>query len=193
MLYRGIAFNTQPRYAPDGESLLFRTYGRPPPPFSPPVPAWTLRFLPPVPAWTLTAGAGRFSCAMCRNEGGCDNVWRLDLATGAATPLTEEPYRFVSSAQWHPRGQSFVGVKWHTTTRSIPAGEIWTFTLDPAGANLPVVASERLVGRSSSAAQVGPEEPAFSSDGASVYYSQNTADAASATFAYNKDPNAGMP
>ena len=26
VLYRGIAFNTQPRYAPDGQSLLFRTY-----------------------------------------------------------------------------------------------------------------------------------------------------------------------
>ena len=120
-------------------------------------------------------------------------MWRLNLTSNEATPLTEEPYRFVSSAQWHPDGSGFVGVKWHTTTRSIPAGEIWTFTLNPDGAQLPVISSERLVGRSSASAQVGPEEPAYSPDGRSVYYSQNTADAASATYAYNKDPNAGPP
>jgi Tol biopolymer transport system component len=124
-----------------------------------------------------------------RNEGGCDNVWRLNLTTREATPLTEEPYRFVSSAQWHPSGDRFVGVRWHTTTRSIPAGEVWLFDLDPAGSDRPVVRSERLVGRSTGSTQVGPEEPTFSPDGQYVYYSQNTADGA--TFNYNKDPHAG--
>ena len=121
--------------------------------------------------------------------GGCDNIWRLDLASRAVTPLTEEPYRFVNNAQWHPNGTSLVAVKWFTSTRSIPAGEIWLFELDPAGADRPVVASRQLVGRPSASTQVGPEEPVFDADGRTVFYSLNTAD--SSTFNYNKDPHAG--
>lgn len=124
------------------------------------------------------------------DEGGCDNIWRLDLNSGVATPLTTEPYRFIGNAHWHPDGRRFVAVKWHTTTRSIPAGEIWTFMLDDDPTK-PVVNSTRLVGRPSSSTQIGPEEPFYSSDGAYVYYSQNVADGATGVFEYSKDPHSG--
>ena len=146
-LRRGVAFDLQPRFSPDGNSILFKS-----------------------------------------DLSGCDNLWVMTRDGENARQLTAEEFRFVGSAAWAPSGQQVVGVKWHTTSRSIPAGELWLFNVTSEG----TTGGAQLVGRASDTAQIGPEEPVFDPAGQYVYYSQNVADGGSQTFEYSKDPHAGI-
>jgi hypothetical protein len=101
--------------------------------------------------------------------------------------------------------------QWYTSTRSIPAGELWRFPI----AGVKKDGGERLVGRVTPSSQIGPQEPFYSPDGQFVYYryvtsasalassssheggarayahcSKNEAD--STFWNYNKDPHAGI-
>lgn len=117
---------------------------------------------------------------------GCDNVWEMELATSTSRQLTEEPFHSLSNAMWAPDGNHFVAVKWYTSTRSIPAGELWRY---PVG-GVKKDGGERLVGRVTPSSQIGPQEPFYSPDGQFVYYSENERD--STYWNYNKDPHAGI-
>eukprot|EP00002_Diphylleia_rotans_P030518 TRINITY_DN627_c0_g1_i1.p1 TRINITY_DN627_c0_g1~~TRINITY_DN627_c0_g1_i1.p1 ORF type:complete len:1120 (-),score=222.97 TRINITY_DN627_c0_g1_i1:83-3442(-) len=116
---------------------------------------------------------------------GCDNLWSIDLETKQARQVTFENFRFINSAQYSPDGRTIVAVKWITSSRSIPAGELWTYAT--SGNPNP---GEKLVGRPTLSTQVGPEEPTYSPDGRYIYYSQNVLD--SSTFNYDKDPQRGI-
>jgi Tol biopolymer transport system component len=48
---------------------------------------------------------------VCSDLSGCDNVWEMELATGASRQLTEEPFHSLSNAMWAPDGDHFVAVK----------------------------------------------------------------------------------
>ena len=88
----------------------------------------------------------------------------MNLADGSREQLTNEPYRFVSSGMWHPDGDRVVAVKWYTSTRSVPAGEIWEFRVDTGEARSlvgrPAPASETTT--ANFGVQIGPEEPVYS-------------------------------
>ena len=73
----------------------------------------------------------------------------------------------------------------YTSTRSIGAGELWEYPVDFAGQT--VQPGQKLVGRISLTAQVGPEEPFCSGDAAFLYFSRNVMD--STVWNYNKDPH----
>ena len=117
---------------------------------------------------------------------GCDNLWVFDLSTKNIYQVSNESYRYVTNGMWAPNGTTVVGVKWYTSERSIGAGEIWSFPVSSVAPQM----GYRLVGRPSFDNQVGPEEPVYSRDGGSVYYSKNTADPS--VFQYSKDPNKGI-
>lgn len=121
------------------------------------------------------------------DRSGNDNLWRastsdyLDLHQ-----ITNETYRFVNNGQWNKDGSSVVGVKWFTSSRSIPAGEIWIFGVQ----DQPDTQGRNLVPRVNLNAQVGAEEPIFDPSNTYVYYSENTADSKT-NWLYSKDPHAG--
>lgn len=144
MLKKGIAFDVQASYSPDGTKILYTS-----------------------------------------DRNGCDNIWVKDLASGDETQVTFEPFHWVSNAKWIDNN-SIVAVKWYTSTRSIGAGEIWTYPVPKA--NSTSNPGQRISGRTGPQYQVGPEEPiAFGKD---IYYSKNIRDG----FAYNygKNPYAGI-
>eukprot|EP00004_Rigifila_ramosa_P003768 TRINITY_DN1400_c0_g1_i1.p1 TRINITY_DN1400_c0_g1~~TRINITY_DN1400_c0_g1_i1.p1 ORF type:complete len:1126 (+),score=293.81 TRINITY_DN1400_c0_g1_i1:230-3379(+) len=120
------------------------------------------------------------------DQSGCQNLWTVGADGTGAAQLTNEPYRFVSHGAWSPDGATVAAVKWFTSTRSIPAGEVWLFPASGADAG----AGTRLAGRATDSDQVGPEEPVFTPDGASVLFSENVLDGL--TYEYSKNPHAGI-
>lgn len=41
--------------------------------------------------------------------------------------VTNETYRFITDARFHPSGTKVIATKWYTSSRSIPAGEGWQY------------------------------------------------------------------
>lgn len=41
--------------------------------------------------------------------------------------VTNETYRFVTDARFHPSGNTVIACKWYTSSRTIPAGEGWQY------------------------------------------------------------------
>ena len=91
--------------------------------------------------------------------------------------MTKEDFRLVNSPVWSPDG-NYIAVRKHFTKhRSLGTGEIWLYHVS-GGKGVPMtekVNDQKDVG-----------EPAFSPDGAFVYYSLDNTPGA--TFEYNKDP-----
>ena len=87
----------------------------------------------------------------------------------AARRVTNETYRWVSDARFHPDGTRVVATKWFTSSRSLGAGEAWEFTV-PKDASMDSIqggSGRRLVGRTLPLGwgaenygdqQVGPEQ-----------------------------------
>ncbi|MEZ4320913.1 MAG: amidohydrolase family protein [Myxococcota bacterium] len=111
------------------------------------------------------------------DRGGGDNLWRLDGEE--ATPITEESFRLLNSPAVH--GDSVIGRKHFTGTRSLGAGEIWLYHVD-GGKGL------QLTERENDQKDLG--EPAFSPDGRYVYWSRDATPGK--YFEYNKDSNSGI-
>ncbi len=93
--------------------------------------------------------------------------------------LTEEKDNLVHEPWFSPDGDYLVAKKDFTSTRSIPAGEIWLFHLGGGGG---LQLTERPNGPRD---QKTMADPAFSPDGRYVYYTQDTT--AGLTWEYNKD------
>lgn len=121
------------------------------------------------------------SIAFVSDRDGAQNVWLVDPDGTDPRQVTEEANREVNSPAWSPDGEYIYVRKHFVDTRSLGAGEVWMYHRS-GGSGLQV--TERL------SWQKDQGEPAPSSDGAWLYYSQ---DATPGTqFQYNKDPYAGI-
>ncbi len=137
VLRKGLPFEVQPRFSPDGQKIMF----------------------------TSDAGGG-------------DNIWMMDKDGQNAKQITKEKFRLLNNPAWAPDGQYFVARKHFTSTRSLGAGEIWMYHIT-GGEGI------QLTKRKNDQQDVN--EPVFSADGNSIYYSEDVYPGG--FFQYNKDPN----
>ena len=117
--------------------------------------------------------------AFISDRGGGDNLWVMNADGGGAKAISEEKEHLVHNPWWSAGGDYLLAKKDFTSTRSIPAGEIWLFHLG-GGGGLPLF--ERPDGPK---AQKNIAEPSLSPDGRYVYFSQDTT--AGRVWQYNKD------
>ncbi|MFQ5718607.1 MAG: amidohydrolase family protein [Acidobacteriota bacterium] len=117
--------------------------------------------------------------AFVSDRGGGDNIWVMNADGSAARAISTEKEHLVHNPSWSPDGNWIVAKKGFTSTRSIPAGEIWMFHIGGGGG---VQLSER---PNKDKDQKTMAEPAFSVDGRYVYYSQDTTPGR--IWQYNKD------
>lgn len=102
----------------------------------------------------------------------------------AAQRVTNETYRWVSDARFHPSGSKVVATKWYTSGRSLGAGEGWEYSLPDSGQRISSGSGKRLVGRTLPLGwsseqypdqQIGPEQFIWYGSDA-VIYSKNVQD-----------------
>jgi Tol biopolymer transport system component/imidazolonepropionase-like amidohydrolase len=106
--------------------------------------------------------------AFISDRGGADNLWLMNADGTAPKAVTEEKEHLVHNPSWSADGEYVVAKKDFTSTRSIPAGEIWLFHVGGGGG---LVLIERPDGAK---AQKNIAEPSLSPDGRWLYYSQDT-------------------
>ena len=127
--------------------------------------------------------------AFTSDRNGADNIWVMDLADpDSKHQITHESFRLLNNPSWHPSGDYLVAKKHFTTSRSLGTGEVWLYdaNVDQALERGDLQGSV-LVKRPSPAFQKELGEPAFSSDGKSVFYIQNMTPGN--TFIYHEDSN----
>lgn len=117
--------------------------------------------------------------AFISDRGGADNLWIMKSDGTGEKAVTEEKEHIVHNPWWSADGQYVAAKKDFTSTRSIPAGEIWLFHVGGGGGLLVV---ERPDGNK---AQKNIAEPSLSPDGRYVYYSQDVT--TGRVWQYNKD------
>jgi len=116
--------------------------------------------------------------AFTSDRSGGDNLWVVDRDGSNPVQVTKETYRLVNSPAWSPDGEWLAGRKHFTKFRSLGAGEIWLWHRT-GGEGF------RLTEKTNDQKDTG--EPAFSPDGAYVYFSQDTTPGT--LFEYEKDSN----
>nr|VWO98440.1 Cytochrome P450 monooxygenase AKT7 (EC (AK-toxin biosynthesis protein 7) [Ganoderma boninense] len=118
-----------------------------------------------------------------------------------AKRVTNETYRWVSDARFHPDSTKIVATKWFTSGRSLGAGEAWEFSIPRhASANsIRAGSGELLVGRTLPLGwgaedygdqQVGPEQFIWK-DNDTLIYSKNVRDT-NGGWEYSKDVYKGI-
>ncbi|KAI0737876.1 hypothetical protein C8Q80DRAFT_1275924 [Daedaleopsis nitida] len=116
-----------------------------------------------------------------------------------ARRVTNETYRWVSDARFHPSGKKVVATKWYTSSRSLGAGEGWEFPIPDESAAVKAGSGKVLVGRtlplgwgveSYGDQQVGPEQFLWHSND-TVIYSKNVIDT-NGEWMYSKDVHQGI-
>ncbi|KAJ3543125.1 hypothetical protein NMY22_g3250 [Coprinellus aureogranulatus] len=185
----GVPHDSDPRFSPEGDRLVFRSdagHGV--------ENIWVMEW---------EGVAGRWICArwmslrigLRRREG-------LEVCTQR---VTNETYRYVSDARFHPSGSKVVATKWYTSSRSLGAGEGWEYpipSLDDLRAGkqhkVGVQSGKRLLGRTLPPGwtaedygdqQIGPEQILWSGND-TLIFSKNVVD--SDTFTYSKDVHSGI-
>jgi hypothetical protein len=108
------------------------------------------------------------------------------LKVPAAKRVTNETYRYITDARFHPSGTKVIATKWYTTQRSLGAGEGWEYPVDSTGSG------ERVVGRTLPLGwtneqygdqQIGPEQFIWRGQD-SLIYAKNVRDVSE--FSYSK-------
>ena len=164
--------------SPDGRTVVFDMLGDI---YSVPIAGGEARALTDGIEWSFQP---RFSpdgsrIAFVSDRGGADNLWIMAADGADPRAVTEEKEHLVHNPSWSPDGRFLAGKKGFTSTRSIPAGEIWMFH---AGGGGGLQVTERPhAGRD----QKNMAEPAFSPDGRYLYYSQDVT--GGRVWQYNKD------
>lgn len=117
-----------------------------------------------------------------------------------AQRVTNETYRWVSDARFHPSGSKIIATKWYTSSRSLGAGEGWEYDL-PRSLHQKISkgSGTRLVGRSLPPGwgpdnygdqQIGPEQFIWKGSD-SLIYSKNVKDT-NGQYTYSKDVHTGI-
>ena len=117
--------------------------------------------------------------AFISDRGGADNLWIMNDDGTGPEAVTKEKEHLVHNPSWSPDGDYIVAKKSFMSTRSIPAGEIWMFHVGGGGG---LCLTDRPHG---SQGQKNTAEPAYSTDGRYVFYSQDTTPGR--VWQYNKD------
>jgi imidazolonepropionase-like amidohydrolase/Tol biopolymer transport system component len=164
--------------SPDGSQIIFDMLGDI---YSVPIAGGEAQPLTSGIPWNFQA---RFSpdgskIAFISDRAGGDNLWVMDADGADPRAITDEKEHLVHNPYWSPDGDYIAAKKAFTSTRSIPAGEIWLFHVG-GGAGLQI--TERPNGPKD---QKTMASPAFSPDGRYVYYSQDTTPGL--RWQYNKD------
>jgi imidazolonepropionase-like amidohydrolase/Tol biopolymer transport system component len=154
-LTSGMAWDMQPRFSPDGRAVAFT------------------------------------SDRLGKSGKSGDNIWTLGIgedgrwgtADDVLTQITDETYRLLNGAAWHPSGEYIVARKHFTSRRSLGAGEMWMY---PA-AGVAAGGSGGLQMTDRPTDQKDVNEPVFSPDGRYLYFSEDASPGS--TFEYNKDSN----
>ncbi|KAI1784218.1 hypothetical protein LXA43DRAFT_1043367 [Ganoderma leucocontextum] len=118
-----------------------------------------------------------------------------------ARRVTNETYRWVSDARFHPDGTKVIATKWFTSSRSLGAGEAWEFPIskDASANSIRAGSGKRLVSRTLPSGwsadnygdqQVGPEQFIWKGDD-TLIYSKNIRDTNGA-WEYSKDVYKGI-
>ncbi|KKO46196.1 amidohydrolase [Arsukibacterium ikkense] len=121
------------------------------------------------------------SIAFTSDRDGADNIWVMHSDGSEPRAITKESFRLLNSPAWSPDGQFIVARKHFTASRSLGAGEVWQYHI--SGGN-----GVMLTERPNDQKDLG--EPAFSSDGKYIYFSQD--DTPGKTFHYSKDSESGI-
>ncbi|EKM56024.1 uncharacterized protein PHACADRAFT_122127 [Phanerochaete carnosa HHB-10118-sp] len=113
--------------------------------------------------------------------------------------VTNETYRYVSDARFHPSGKKVIATKWYTSERSLGAGEGWEYEIpDTFDAKIEAGSGKRVVSRTLPLGwssedygdqQIGPEQFIWNGED-SLIYAKNVIDAD--TFTYGKDVHSGI-
>ncbi|KZT73997.1 hypothetical protein DAEQUDRAFT_761464 [Daedalea quercina L-15889] len=117
-----------------------------------------------------------------------------------AQRVTNETFRWVSDARFHPSGTKVIATKWYTSSRSLGAGEGWEYDVPNMGKStqISVGAGKRLVGRTLPLGwnpeqygeqQIGPEQFIWRGND-TLIYSKNAAEDGS--FSYSKNVHEGI-
>jgi imidazolonepropionase-like amidohydrolase/Tol biopolymer transport system component len=117
--------------------------------------------------------------AFVSDRDGADNIWVMNADGSGARAVSTEKEHLVHNPNWSHDGEYIVAKKGFTSTRSIPAGEIWIFHSGGGGG---LQLAERPYKEKD---QKTMAEPAFSVDDRYVYYSQDTT--GGRVWQYNKD------
>ncbi|OSD02024.1 hypothetical protein PYCCODRAFT_1435709 [Trametes coccinea BRFM310] len=117
-----------------------------------------------------------------------------------AQRVTNETYRWVSDARFHPSGTKVVATKWYTSARSLGAGEAWEYDIpDVSMTAIKAGSGKRLVGRTLPVGwppayygeqQVGPEQFIWWGND-TLIFSKNVIDTNGA-WTYSKDVHKGI-
>ncbi|KAJ7668294.1 hypothetical protein B0H17DRAFT_1087605 [Mycena rosella] len=117
-----------------------------------------------------------------------------------AQRVTNETYRWVSDARFHPSGDRVIATKWYTTSRSLGAGEGWAFPVPELADNNTISAGSgtRVQGRTLPLGwtndqygdqQIGPEQFIWRGE-ESVIFAKNIRD--ENEYSYSKDVHKGI-
>ncbi|CAA7266376.1 unnamed protein product [Cyclocybe aegerita] len=122
-----------------------------------------------------------------------------------AQRVTNETYRWVSDARFHPSGSKVIATKWYTSSRSLGAGEGWEYSVPSLEdirkqkpPRIEVGSGKRVVSRSLPLGwtserygdqQIGPEQLIWHG-GDSIIYAKNIRDPNQ--FTYSKDVHRGI-
>lgn len=120
-----------------------------------------------------------------------------------AQRVTNETYRYVTDARFHPSGHKVIATKWYTSDRSLGAGESWEYSIPHLKdihkhPKIHAGSGTRVIGRSLPSGwtaedygeqQIGPEQAIWKGTDA-IIYSKNIQDANA--FTYSKDLHKGI-
>ena len=120
--------------------------------------------------------------AFISDRTGGDNVWTIPADGGEPRQISREDFRLVNNPVWSPDGRFIAARKHFVSTRSLGSGEIWLYHASGEGSGL------QLNEKPNEQKDLG--EPAFSPDGLSVYFSQDTTPGG--TFQYGKNAAEGI-
>ncbi|KAF8520188.1 hypothetical protein BU17DRAFT_75758 [Hysterangium stoloniferum] len=116
-----------------------------------------------------------------------------------AQRVTNETFRTVTDARFHPSGKSVIASKWYVSSRSIPAGEGWLFDLPRTGDIVQEGAGKRVISRTLPAGwsaerygdqQIGNEQFIWKDEN-TLIYAKRTTQEASGVFSYSADIHSG--
>ncbi|KAI0637449.1 hypothetical protein C8Q77DRAFT_1155282 [Trametes polyzona] len=118
-----------------------------------------------------------------------------------AQRVTNETYRWVSDARFHPSGKKVIATKWYTSSRSLGAGEGWEYpvpSVSKKSQSIKAGSGKRLVGRTLPPGwgperyedqQIGPEQFIWNGND-TLIYAKNTVD--DGAWTYSKDVHKGI-
>ena len=164
--------------SPDGKTIIFDALGDI---YTMPITGGNAKALTSEIAWNIHP---KFSpdgqhIVFISDRNGAENIWTMNKKGKDLKEISTSKNNLLHTPTWSPDGEWIVARKGYVSTRSISAGSLWRFHRS-GGDGIEIV--KRSHGDQS---QKNIVEPAYSSDGRYIYFSQDTTDGR--VFNYNRD------